>query len=130
MGRAGTYAPGGRRRVHYSRREICPGDFDDKGLRLAADLRAGLEVMRQVKPRCPIRGIAPTGYGTEDDIRQSRATGFDGGRPCGAGRRGAIGFRWDTRTQVIESGGTVLKRTPEQTSRPGAFVFLRVGEGG
>jgi PAS domain S-box-containing protein len=38
---------------------------------------SGLDVMRQVKPRYPVKGIALTGYGMEDDIRQSRAAGFD-----------------------------------------------------
>ena len=43
---------------------------------------------------------------------------------------GAIWFRWNTRTQTLESSGAVLKSTPEQMSRPGTSVFLRVGQGG
>ena len=43
---------------------------------------------------------------------------------------GAIWFRWNTRAQAIESSGAVLKSTPEQMSRPGTSVFLRVGAGG
>jgi CheY-like chemotaxis protein len=38
---------------------------------------SGLDVIRQVKPRYPVKGIALTGYGMEDDIRQSQAAGFD-----------------------------------------------------
>ena len=43
---------------------------------------------------------------------------------------GIIWFRWNTRTQQVESSGNVLKSTPEQMSRPGTSVFFRVGEGG
>lgn len=43
---------------------------------------------------------------------------------------GAIWFRWNTRAQRIESSGAVLKSTPEQMSRPGTTVFLRIGQGG
>ena len=52
--------------------------------------------------------------------------------PGGAAVRdaGAIWFRWNTRTQVIESSGAVLKSTPEQMSRPGTAVFVRAGAGG
>lgn len=38
---------------------------------------SGLDVIRKVKSHYPIKGIALTGYGMEDDIRQSRAAGFD-----------------------------------------------------
>ena len=43
---------------------------------------------------------------------------------------GAIWFRWNNRTLRVESSGDVLKSTPEQMSRPGTSVFLRVGQGG
>ena len=43
---------------------------------------------------------------------------------------GAVWFRWDLRTQEIESSGNVLKSTPEQMSRPHTTVFMRTGEGG
>ena len=43
---------------------------------------------------------------------------------------GAIWFRWNTRTLKVESSGAVLKSTPEQMSRPGTSVFLRLGQGG
>lgn len=43
---------------------------------------------------------------------------------------GTIWFRWDTRAQKVESSGNVLKSTPEQMSRPGASVFLRIGQAG
>ena len=43
---------------------------------------------------------------------------------------GAIWFRWNTRAQVVESSGAVLKSTPEQMSRPGTAVFVRVSHGG
>ncbi len=43
---------------------------------------------------------------------------------------GAIWFRWNTRTQQVESSGAVLKSTPEQMSRPGTAVFLQAGSGG
>jgi len=52
--------------------------------------------------------------------------------PAGAAVRdaGEIWFRWNTRTQQIESSGNVLKSTPEQMFRPGTSVFLRIGQGG
>ena len=42
---------------------------------------------------------------------------------------GAVWFRWNARAQRVESSGSVLKSTPEQMSRPGTSVFLRVGQG-
>ncbi len=52
--------------------------------------------------------------------------------PAGAAMLDAatIWFRWNTRTRRVESSGAVLKSTPEQMSRPGTAVFLRVGQGG
>ena len=52
--------------------------------------------------------------------------------PAGAAVRdgGAVWFRWNTRTQVIESSGAVLKSTPEQMSRPGTTVYVRSGAAG
>jgi len=43
---------------------------------------------------------------------------------------GAIWFRWDTRMGQIMSSGNVLKSTPEQMSRPGTAVYLRIAPGG
>ena len=43
---------------------------------------------------------------------------------------GAVWFRWNNRTQKVESSGAVLKSTPEQMSRPGTSVFLRLGPSG
>jgi CheY-like chemotaxis protein len=37
---------------------------------------SGLEIMQQAKAHRGIPGIALSGYGTEEDIRQSRAAGF------------------------------------------------------
>jgi CheY-like chemotaxis protein len=37
----------------------------------------GLEVMRYLRQRQPIRGIALSGYGQEDDLRRSREAGFE-----------------------------------------------------
>ena len=37
---------------------------------------SGLDVMRHIKERTGIPGIALSGFGTEEDIRQSRAAGF------------------------------------------------------
>ena len=39
---------------------------------------SGLEIMRYVKERSGMRGIALSGYGTDEDIRQSREAGFSG----------------------------------------------------
>jgi CheY-like chemotaxis protein len=39
---------------------------------------SGLDVMRQAKECSRISGIALSGYGAEEDIRQSRAAGFSG----------------------------------------------------
>jgi PAS domain S-box-containing protein len=36
----------------------------------------GYDLMRQVRQRYPIAGIAMTGYGMEDDVRKSREAGF------------------------------------------------------
>ena len=38
---------------------------------------SGLELMREIKAIYGLPGIALSGYGTEDDLRQSRAAGFD-----------------------------------------------------
>ncbi|MDD5350203.1 MAG: response regulator, partial [Chthoniobacteraceae bacterium] len=38
---------------------------------------SGLDIMREMKERRGLRGIALSGYGTDDDIRQSRAAGFE-----------------------------------------------------
>ena len=37
----------------------------------------GLDLMRQVRARTPLRGIVLSGFGTEDDVRRSREAGFD-----------------------------------------------------
>ena len=52
--------------------------------------------------------------------------------PVGSGKvnDGTVWFRWNTRTGTIDSSGHVLKSTPEQMSRPGTAVFLRIGDGG
>lgn len=62
-----------------------------------------------------------------NSLRKLVAEYLDG--PGGAAVReaGTIWFRWNTRTQVIEPSGAVLKSTPEQMSRPGTAVFLRAG---
>ena len=39
--------------------------------------RSGLELMPELKARQPVRGIATSGYGMEDDIAKCRAAGFD-----------------------------------------------------
>jgi signal transduction histidine kinase len=38
---------------------------------------SGLDLMRQIKKSYGLPGIALSGYGTEDDIRESRAAGFE-----------------------------------------------------
>lgn len=38
---------------------------------------SGLDIMQKVKELYGVRGIAISGFGTDDDIRQSRATGFE-----------------------------------------------------
>ena len=38
---------------------------------------SGLEVMRRMTGKGPVRGIALTGLGTEEDVRQSREAGFE-----------------------------------------------------
>ena len=38
---------------------------------------SGLDIIRQVKSRYGLRGIAFSGFGTDDDIRQSREAGFE-----------------------------------------------------
>jgi PAS domain S-box-containing protein len=75
---------------------------------LISDIRlpdgSGLDLMRQLRARRPIRGIAISGFGTDQDRRRSRAAGYElhltkpldfnrlldaikriGGRPSGAG---------------------------------------------
>jgi len=39
---------------------------------------SGLDIMRQMKERSGIPGIALSGYGTDEDIRESKAAGFAG----------------------------------------------------
>jgi PAS domain S-box-containing protein len=38
---------------------------------------SGLDLMRQLRLRQPVRGIALSGFGMEDDVRRSRDAGFD-----------------------------------------------------
>jgi PAS domain S-box-containing protein len=38
---------------------------------------SGLDIMRQTKERYGLRGVALSGFGTDDDLRQSRAAGFE-----------------------------------------------------
>ena len=38
---------------------------------------SGLDLMRQLRLRHPMRGIALSGFGMEEDVRRSRAAGFD-----------------------------------------------------
>lgn len=38
--------------------------------------RSGLELMRQLLQHRPIKGIALTGYGMQEDVEQTRAAGF------------------------------------------------------
>jgi len=38
---------------------------------------SGLDIMRELKHRYALRGIALSGYGTEEDIRHSQETGFE-----------------------------------------------------
>jgi len=38
---------------------------------------SGLDIMRQMKERYGLRGIALSGFGTDEDLRQSHAAGFD-----------------------------------------------------
>jgi CheY-like chemotaxis protein len=38
---------------------------------------SGLELMRQLRERYQLKGIALSGYGREDDMRRSREAGFD-----------------------------------------------------
>jgi DNA-binding NarL/FixJ family response regulator len=37
---------------------------------------SGLDLMKQLRSRYGMKGIALSGYGTEDDVRRSRAAGF------------------------------------------------------
>ena len=37
----------------------------------------GLDVMRHVRARKPVRGIALSGFGQDDDLRRSREAGFE-----------------------------------------------------
>jgi signal transduction histidine kinase len=69
--------------------EVIPAESIQKGLELSrgepidlliSDLGlpdgSGLDLMRQLKKRHGIPGIALSGYGTDEDLRQSRAAGF------------------------------------------------------
>jgi CheY-like chemotaxis protein len=37
----------------------------------------GHDLLRQILARCPVRAIALTGFGMEDDLKRSREAGFD-----------------------------------------------------
>ena len=37
---------------------------------------SGLDVMRHLSARGPVKGIALSGYGREDDVRRAREAGF------------------------------------------------------
>jgi len=38
---------------------------------------SGVELMRQLKAKCGLRGIALSGYGMEEDLQKSREAGFE-----------------------------------------------------
>jgi len=70
--------------------EVTPADCVRRGLELSAEGRfdivisdlglpdgSGLDLMRQVKALHGLHGIALSGYGTDEDLRQSRDAGFD-----------------------------------------------------
>jgi CheY-like chemotaxis protein len=61
----------------------------------------GLDLMRQLLLRRPIKGIALTGYGTEADTEQTRAAGFT------AHLTKPIDFK-----ELVEVIGVVTCRTP------------------
>jgi CheY-like chemotaxis protein len=57
--------------------EAAKGPFDLLVSDLGLPDGSGLEIMHQVKNLYGISGVAISGFGTEDDIRQSHAAGFE-----------------------------------------------------
>jgi CheY-like chemotaxis protein len=51
-------------------------DFDVLVSDLGLPDGTGCELMRQIRDRHPLRGIAMSGYGMEEDVRRSREAGF------------------------------------------------------
>ena len=68
-------------RTATSAQEALKADHDQHFDLLISDIglpdTTGWELMRQLRGRRPIRGIALSGFGTDDDIRQSQQAGFD-----------------------------------------------------
>jgi CheY-like chemotaxis protein len=57
--------------------EAAKGPFDLLVSDLGLPDGSGLEIMHKVKNLYGISGVAISGFGTEDDIRQSHAAGFE-----------------------------------------------------
>ena len=53
------------------------GRFDALISDIALPDRSGYELVREAKQRQPLKGIALSGYGTEEDVRRSIEAGFD-----------------------------------------------------
>jgi PAS domain S-box-containing protein len=56
--------------------EVSPGDYDLVVSDIGLPDGSGLELMRMIRLRHEVPGIALTGYGMEDDIRKSLEAGF------------------------------------------------------
>lgn len=63
--------------VHRALEIIGSGEIDVLLCDIGLPDGSGYEVITQAKRQRPIRAVALTGFGTEDDIRRSREAGFD-----------------------------------------------------
>jgi CheY-like chemotaxis protein len=73
----------------------------------------GLQLMRQIKVRRAVPGIALTGYGTEDDVRRSREAGF------AAHLTKPVGFEvLVSLMQQVTSGDELPRSTYRRSARP------------
>ena len=60
-----------------ARKIIRSKDFDVVLADIALPDGSGYEIISQVRRKQPIKAVALTGFGTEDDIRRSKEAGFD-----------------------------------------------------